>query len=89
MEIDLSGIPSEDSLSPLQILFSESNSRFVATVSPKQREDFESLFEDVPCAPVGRTTIEPVLSLYWGDKCLVEIPVDELLTAYTETLDNI
>ncbi|MEJ2126171.1 MAG: phosphoribosylformylglycinamidine synthase subunit PurL [Candidatus Bathyarchaeota archaeon] len=45
------------------VLFSESNSRFLVEVSPKNKENFEELMKDVDCAEIGCVTEDSVLSV--------------------------
>ncbi len=79
--VSLSAIPQEAGLSPVEVLFSESNSRLVAAVAPEHASEFESIFADVPCARVGMVTDEPVLKL--ND---ASIPLASLRRAYKGTL---
>ncbi len=83
LEIDLAAIPAEN-CSDLEKLFSESNSRFVATVAPEKREAFEAALAGVTCAKVGRVIAEPELRL--GSS---RIPLEALLREYKGTLDQI
>jgi phosphoribosylformylglycinamidine synthase len=47
-----------------QVLFSESNTRFVAEVSPQQQDDFEKTLEGCPLACVGRVEATPEFIVY-------------------------
>ena len=44
-------------------LFSESNSRFLVEVTPKNKDNFEELMKDVDCAEIGCVTKDAVLSV--------------------------
>jgi phosphoribosylformylglycinamidine synthase subunit PurSL len=61
MALDLSLVPSEGVLRDDQILFSESSGRFLVTVPPACRNDFEALFSGLVCAQVGEITEAPRL----------------------------
>ncbi len=87
--VDLDKIPADEGLTPAELLFSESNSRFVATIAPGKRSEFEALLEGVPFACVGRVDLDPTLVLTRGETELASTPVDDLLKAYTQTLDTI
>ncbi len=88
IEVDLTGVPTAAAdMTPAEILFSESNARFVATVPENRRREFEELLEGVPIACIGRVTLDPVLVVRWGATRLCRTPVAELLAAYTGTLD--
>lgn len=69
MKVDLAAVPQrvenfdssvavEPALRADQILFSESCGRFVVTVNPSRRNDFEAHFQNLPCALVGEITAE-------------------------------
>jgi len=88
IDVDLAAVPTDPAgLTPVEILFSESNSRFLASVAPRNREAFEALFRDVPIARIGTVTLDPTLVLRWGGRELAHVPVDTLVEAYTGTLD--
>ncbi|MCK5835378.1 MAG: hypothetical protein KAG98_06575, partial [Lentisphaeria bacterium] len=76
---------SED-LSDLEILFSESNSRFVATVPAANQAAFEKLMADVVCTQVGTVTAEPTVTLKKGNQVVSTVTVDELTKSYKNTL---
>jgi phosphoribosylformylglycinamidine synthase subunit PurSL len=70
--LDLTAIPQRpldgiDSVQPPlrhdQILFSESCGRFLTTVPPARRKEFESCFDKLPCALVGEVTHDPLLQI--------------------------
>ncbi len=84
MKIDLDAVPVSEKMDEKTLLFSESNSRFVATVAPESQAEVEALLKDIPHAAVGTVTAEKVLSL--GS---AEFTVDELLSAYKGTLAEI
>ena len=88
LEIDLDAIPAEG-CSDVETLFSESNSRFVATVRPSDRAAFEEKLKGIPFACVGTVTEQPELtfrSKAGGEK---HIALEALLNAYKGTLDQI
>ena len=86
MEIELGKIPAE-ACSELELLFSESNSRFVATVAPGDAAAFEALLAGVPFARVGVVTETPELLLHGAAP--VSVSVEALLREYKGTLDQI
>jgi phosphoribosylformylglycinamidine synthase subunit PurSL len=61
MRLDLSAVPKASALRDDQILFSESCGRFLVTVDPSFRNDFEALFTGLPCSQVGEVTEDPNL----------------------------
>lgn len=89
MDINLEQVPCAGDLSVQQILFSESNSRFIATVPESNREAFEAIMDGVACACVGVVKYEPNLTFY-SDRALEgEVSVNDLVEAYQSTLENL
>ncbi len=80
-------------LSPLNVsngviaLFSESQSRFVATVAPEHADAFEAIMQDSVCHRVGETSSEPMLRIVCADDRRVECDVDALRQAWKQPLD--
>ncbi len=88
LEVDLAAVPSAPGgLGLYELLFSESNSRFLASVAPGNCAAFEALFAGLPAARIGTVTLEPRLRLRRGDRTVADVSVDALLDAYTGTLD--
>jgi phosphoribosylformylglycinamidine synthase len=68
-------------------LFSESNSRFLVEVAPKNKENFEELMEDVDCAEIGCVTKEAFLSVTGLDgKQVLCSNIDELRRRWKSVL---
>ncbi|MDD5697741.1 MAG: AIR synthase-related protein [Victivallaceae bacterium] len=89
LKINLDQIPVAEPCGAAQLLFSESNSRFVMTASPAKAEQIEKLLAGVPFARVGEVTAEPVLEFRCGGTEAVKIPLARLVTAYQGTLNHI
>ena len=85
--IDLAAIPQEN-CAAADVLFSESNARFVATVPENQRGAFEKLFENQPCRCVGKVTGTEKLN-FTGMGSGFEVQLDDLLESYKGALDQI
>ena len=56
MQLDLTTVPTQGHTREDQLLFAESPGRFVVTVATDDQPGFEALFNDMPCACIGRTT---------------------------------
>ncbi len=84
LEIDLAKLPQQGGLTPEQLLFSESNSRFIMTVKPENAARVEGLLKGVPFAQVGKVTAGADVVL--GD---IKLPVKQLLEQYKGTLAGI
>jgi len=89
VEADLSAAPGAEGCSAPEMLFSESNSRFVMSCAPEAREQVEKLLADVPFACVGKVIAEPELRLRLPGGVTVNAQVAELLARYKGTLDRI
>jgi len=60
---DLGKVEAEGSLNDTALLFSESASRLLLTVSPDQQNAFEKLFAGLPVSCIGEVTEEPQLKV--------------------------
>ncbi|RJP72777.1 MAG: phosphoribosylformylglycinamidine synthase [Candidatus Abyssobacteria bacterium SURF_17] len=87
IEADLSVVPCESSLRTDHLLFSESQSRFVVTVSPRKATEFERVMEGVPLAMVGRVTKSPLLLLKKGKEKVISADIFKLKKAWRQPLD--
>ena len=66
-------------------LFSESHSRFVVSIQPKNRDTFEKIFGN-DCKLLGKVTNDNMLNVYENGKKFVEIQMDELLDKWNNGL---
>ena len=89
LDLDLHKLPADPGLSVAERLFSESNSRFVATIAEENRDRFEALLAGLPAACVGQVTLPRKLVFRDGRHIVATATVDACQTAYTHTLDNI
>jgi phosphoribosylformylglycinamidine synthase subunit PurSL len=62
-EIELAKVPTYEPLSPVKLLFSESNTRFLCEIRPNHANEFEKQLIEVAHACVGRTQAEPRLRI--------------------------
>jgi phosphoribosylformylglycinamidine synthase len=87
-QIDLDRIPSQGtSLSPVELLYSESASRFLVTVRPEHRTRFERCFAGQPLAWIGQTVPGRELSFFKNGKSLFTNRIDFLTKAWKSTLN--
>jgi len=69
------------------ILFSESNSRFLAEVPEKRRQDFEESMKDVAFSLIGRVRNDSRFYIYGlNDKKLIDVSLAMLRNAWRSTL---
>jgi phosphoribosylformylglycinamidine synthase len=82
MDIDLAAVPGRAELTIADLLFSETNSRFIATVHADDQEDFEALLAEHPCGLVGRVKYEPQLTFYDDGALSAEVTIADLRSAF-------
>jgi phosphoribosylformylglycinamidine synthase len=58
MDVDLASVPASGIARDDEMLFSESQSRFVVTVRPEKKAAFEAMLAGSPCACVGTVTAQ-------------------------------
>jgi len=87
-EVELSRVPaSSDCVSPLEILYSESHSRFVVGVPSGNVPSFEKVFAGQWMAPIGRVTEGGKLVVTNGGETILNEDVEALAEAFKATLD--
>ncbi|MEN9361457.1 MAG: hypothetical protein RL095_2992 [Verrucomicrobiota bacterium] len=89
LDIDINLIPGADDLSSAEVLFSESASRFIATVAPDKAASFEALFKGLPCAKVGKVTFDGELVFRQGQHVEAALSLDAMAKSYKSTLDGV
>ncbi|OGS18479.1 MAG: phosphoribosylformylglycinamidine synthase II [Elusimicrobia bacterium RIFOXYA2_FULL_50_26] len=53
---DIAAIPADGALTDSELLFSESNGRFIIEVQPSKKSEFEKLFKGLPISAAGNVT---------------------------------
>jgi len=86
MEVDLSAIPQAGIDRDDYLLFSESQSRFVATITQQNREKFEKAMADVPLGMIGKVTREGFAVKGLKGSMIMNASTDELKEAWQKTL---
>ena len=72
IELDLNKVPkSKEMFRNDQVLFSESNSRFLVEVTEKRRDAFEALMNDSDCAKIGKVKKDNTFSVKGLDNAQV------------------
>ncbi len=87
---DLRRVKTEGNLREDRILFSESQSRFLVTVNPEKREEFESIFDGQDLSPLGKVTEarELLLTGLDGDT-LLRAGIEDLKQAWQAPLEEL
>ncbi len=86
MDIDLSSVPSEGVDRLDYLLFSESQSRFVVTVSPENRTAFEDLLSGTTFSLIGEVTDSPNLNMTFDGKSIINERTTDLKEAWQQPL---
>ncbi|MDP3013742.1 MAG: AIR synthase-related protein, partial [Candidatus Subteraquimicrobiales bacterium] len=87
-EIDLRFVPAKSVLREDEILFSESNSRFIVTVSPDKKRAFEDCLKGNVFAEIGRVDKDESFKVFGRDgKVVVEANIHDLKEAWQKPLD--
>ncbi len=90
LEIWLNRVPVEGTLDEIDVMFSESNSRFIVTISPENTAQFEDIFGGLPCVEIGNVIEEKKLRiLTQAGSALIEIELADMRKAFTETLKGV
>jgi phosphoribosylformylglycinamidine synthase len=90
MEIDLRKVPYQGQAREDYILFSQSNSRFVATILPENQKAFEKTMGQNVFAKIGVVTVDKSLKIYGlkGER-IINSDINSLKSAWKKTLDGI
>ncbi|NJD53600.1 MAG: phosphoribosylformylglycinamidine synthase subunit PurL [Candidatus Methanoperedens sp.] len=86
MIIELTKVPVENIKRSDTILFSESQSRFVVTVAPRNVKRFEALMKGNVFADVGAVTARQEFIVMDGEKVVLRERIDVLKNAWQKTL---
>jgi len=89
LELDLDAIPTSSKLNAQEILFSESNSRFVMTVKAADASKVEELLADVPFAKVGKVTSDNLICVKSATNPAFTVSIKDLVDQYKGTLAGI
>ncbi|MGD9013265.1 MAG: AIR synthase-related protein [Desulfobacterales bacterium] len=90
MQVELERVPASGVRHKPLVLFSESAGRFIVTIDPKNRQDFEKLFEPSICACIGTVTATPQLDIMGLDqKNIVSLAVSDLKAAWKKPFGDL
>ncbi|MFA4891193.1 MAG: AIR synthase-related protein [Candidatus Gracilibacteria bacterium] len=85
LEIDISKVPTKESLRNDYLLFSETQSRFLVTINPKNKARFEKVLAKHIFAEIGRVIEGPSLIIKNSDKEIINLSIKDLDKAYKST----
>ena len=86
VHVDIGALLEQSQLSPAELLFSESNSRFLIEVPSDAGEAFEGALGD-DCKAIGRVTESETVMITNGDEVLVNSSWQSLFDAWHSPLD--
>jgi len=87
IEVDLREVPADDIKHEDFLLFSESQSRFVVTIDPNKKDEFEKIMPDAKLIGKVRDD-QKVLMTGFGDESVLDIIVSELESSYKKTFKD-
>jgi phosphoribosylformylglycinamidine synthase len=90
LDVELAQVPSEEVKRDDLLLYSESAGRFIVTVAPEHKTDFEELFKDLACDCVGLVTAKQKLTVRGLDgKVLFRVGIQQLKSAWKKPFGNL
>jgi phosphoribosylformylglycinamidine synthase subunit PurSL len=87
VQVDLAKAIDAQQLQPTELLFAESNSRFLIEVEAGNQKTFEQLMSNVPCIQIGSVTDQVDVRIQSGASTLVDLPWRKLFQAWHSPLD--
>ena len=87
LDVDVTAAVSRDQLTATELLFAESNTRFVIEVEPESQAQLEKLFAAQPLVKLGRVVATENVTLRHGHQLLADLPWSQLFQAWHSPLD--
>ncbi|MDZ4848591.1 MAG: phosphoribosylformylglycinamidine synthase subunit PurL [Pirellulaceae bacterium] len=87
IDIDVQALAELMFLDAENLLFSESNSRFVCEVKASDADSFERLMKDLPCVKIGSVSGKDNVLIRTGSTTLVDLSWQSLKTTWRSPLD--
>ncbi len=87
VDVDLSTTAQRDHLAATELLFAESNSRFIIEVTPQSQVAVENIFAELPLVKLGQVAEHELVKIGMGDKPLVNLSWTELFEAWHRPLN--
>jgi phosphoribosylformylglycinamidine synthase len=90
LQVELERVPLEDVGRDDSVMFSESAGRFIVTIDPNRRQDFENLFKGLTCNCIGTVTEAPQFEIKGLDqKTIISIAVKDLKSAWKKPFGDL
>jgi phosphoribosylformylglycinamidine synthase len=87
LDVDLLTAVKQCGLSPTELLYSESNSRFLLEVSPEHESQLAEVLGQIPWFRLGCVTSENRCRIRIGEQTLIDLPWQDLFQAWHQPLD--
>ena len=87
LDVDVAAAVLRDQLTATELLFAESNTRFVIEVEPESQAELEKLFATQPLVKLGRVVDTENVTLRHGHQLLADLPWSQLFQAWHSPLD--
>lgn len=87
IEVDLDAACSASGLTATELLFCESNSRFVVEVEPQHQAAFEQLCQAIPTVQLGHVAAHPQVRIQAQGQSLVDVAWRKLFNVWHQPLD--
>ena len=88
MELDLTKVPHTAGMSDIEILFSESNTRFIVSCKPENSAALEKALEGFTFAKVGTVDDSGILNVK-GTQNDFSIDIETMVDSYKSTLAGV
>jgi phosphoribosylformylglycinamidine synthase len=83
LEVDLARVEAEGVKEDERLLYSESAGRFIISVAPEDRAEFEACFKGLPCVCAGRVTAKQKLTIRgFSGRVLFSVGLGQLRSAW-------
>ncbi len=90
LDVDLSRVPNDNVKRNDTLLFSESAGRFLVTVAPQFKDEFEKICADIPFACIGTVTSLPTLKIIDAkNNSLISTAIKDLKTAWKKPFGSL
>lgn len=90
LDVELAAVPAENMRRNDELLYSESAGRFIVTINPQHRQQFESLFKGLSAACIGRVTTDQRLKVRGIDgQTIIDLTVPALKSAWQKTFGDL
>jgi len=88
LRVELARVPSAEGLGPIELLYSETPSRFLVTAEPEKSERVEELISDVTVRRIGTVGGDGLEIIDRSDAPLIDVSLAEIKKSYYEPFEK-